>query len=503
MALRKVALCSVWDKTGLEKFCQDLLERGWTIMASGGTAAHIRRGGVDVVDVSEYAGSPEVLGGRVKTLHPAIHAGILARRCAADRLELQNQGWMQIDMVVANLYPFQEVVSDPSATIEMAIESIDVGGVALMRAAAKNYDRCTVVPSPGDYDIIVENIDNNSLSVDIRKELAVKAFRLTSEYDRTIFDYLEEDETIEIRGHHIGKLGYGENPHQKACLYSWRKGNGPLGGRVLNDKALSYNNVLDMDNAVRVLTSYNEPTAVVMKHNAPCGIASRHNVAEAVREAIACDSISAYGGVIAVNRILDVEVAKVLKELFVECIVAPGYEQKALKLLEMKSKCRLLELSSLGDIKDDHEIRSVIGGMLVQSVDNDVTPYDEMKIVSTRHPGDKEKQDLLFAWKACKHVKSNAIVLAKQLTTTGIGGGQPSRVQSVEIAIRSAGANANGSVMASDAFFPFPDGVDAAGKAGITAVIQPGGSIRDGEVLDVVNQRGMAMIHTGKRHFKH
>ena len=503
MKNKKVALCSVWNKTGLDKFCSNLSERGWMLVATGGTAAHIQDCGVEVVEVSEYTGSPEVLGGRVKTLHPALHAGILARRSASDLRELRYQGWFQIDMVIANLYPFEDVISDASATIEMAIESIDIGGVALLRAAAKNFDRCTVVSGPEDYQMVIDSIDNKGLSAQMRKQLALKAFRRTSQYDRAISDYISDDESFEIRGHHLAQLGYGENPHQHASLYSLGKFSGPLGGRVLDDKDVSYNNVLDMDNSIRVLRSYSDTTAVVMKHNAPCGIASGESVAHAVRAAIACDPVSAFGSVIGVNGKLDIETANELKGLYVECVVATHYEKGALELLRKKGKCRLLEVPKLDEVHDTHEIRSVGGGFLVQTADSAVTPYNEMKIVSARHPTDNEQEDLLFAWTACKHVKSNAIVLANGLCTTGIGGGQPSRVQSVEIAIRSAGGKAKGSVMGSDAFFPFPDGVELAANAGISAVIQPGGSIRDDQVVDAANKHGMAMVFTGKRHFKH
>ena len=499
----KVALCSVWDKVGLDKFCRQLSERGWKLMASGGTASHIRECGVDVIEVSDYTRTPEVIGGRVKTLHPAIHAGILARDSSADRNELKSKGWHEIDMVIVNLYPFRDVIADPLSTIEIAIENIDIGGVALLRAAGKNYHRCTVVSDPEDYDVIIDCLDSNGIDMDVRKKLALKAFGCTSQYDSAIASYLGDGEIFDLRGYHSAQLGYGENPHQDGTLYSWHRGGNVLGGRVHDGKEVSYNNVLDMNNTIGVLRSYKDVTAVIMKHNAPCGIATRGNVYEAIRDAIACDPVSAFGSVVGVNRVIDIDGANSIKDLFVECVVAPGFEKGALDILRKKKKCRLLEVADLYGRQEIHEVRSVTGGLLVQSVDAEDMKEDEIDTVSSRMPTETELENLIFAWTACKHVKSNAIVLANRMATAGIGGGQPSRVQSVEIAIRTAGQTASGSVMASDAFFPFPDGIELAAKYGITAVIQPGGSIRDNQVVDAVNSHNMAMVFTGKRHFKH
>ena len=503
MTRDKVALCSVWDKVGLDIFCKQLSERGWKLMASGGTASHIRDCGVDVIEVSDYTRSPEVIGGRVKTLHPAIHAGILARNCSADRNELKSNGWYEIDMVIANLYPFEDVISEPLSTIEKTIDNIDIGGVTLLRAAGKNYHRCTVVSDPEDYGVIIDFLDRSGVDIEIRKRLALKAFDCTSQYDSVIARHLSKGEIFDLRGYHNAELDYGENPHQEAAFYSWQRGDGVLGGRVHDGKEVSYNNVLDMDNAIRVMRSYKDVTAVVMKHNSPCGIATRQDVYQAVNDAIACDTVSAFGSVVGVNRVIDIETANLLKGLFVECVVAPGFENGALEIFRKKKNCKLLEVTDLYGSELRKEVRSVTGGLLVQSVDVGGMKQSEIDTVSNRRPTQAEFRNLVFAWTACKHVKSNAIVLANGLATTGIGGGQPSRVQSVEIAISTAGQTATGSVMASDAFFPFADGIELAAKAGITAVIQPGGSIRDNEVIDAVNEYSMTMVFTGKRHFKH
>jgi phosphoribosylaminoimidazolecarboxamide formyltransferase/IMP cyclohydrolase len=499
----KVALCSVSDKSGLDKLCQSLTNIGWKLLASGGTASYIRDCGHDVIEVSDYTGSPEVMGGRVKTLHPAIHAGILARDNASDCNELETNGWYLIDMVIVNLYRFQDVVADPQATLESAVENIDIGGVALLRAGAKNFQRCTIVSSPDDYDLVIDRITNDKLDIEIRKSLAIKAFNCSSEYDRAIFNYMNYDETYDARAYHVDKLGYGENPHQKGALYSWNNGGGPLDGKVHDGKAISYNNVLDMDNAVRVLRTYKDTTAVIMKHNAPCGIATRKNIVAAINDAIECDPTSAFGSVVGVNRTIDVDAANTLKGLFVECVVAPGYHPKALNILRRKKKCRVLEVPNLYKIDELEEIRSVTGGLLVQTTDMVDLDKSELEVVSYRTPTDNEVCDLIFAWNACKHVKSNAIVMARNLVTTGIGGGQPNRVQSVEIALRAAGGKAKGSVMASDAFFPFADGVEKATVSGITAIIQPGGSIRDEQVIEAANRSNIAMVFTGRRHFRH
>jgi phosphoribosylaminoimidazolecarboxamide formyltransferase/IMP cyclohydrolase len=341
------------------------------------------------------------------------------------------------------------------------------------------------------------------LDIETRKSLAVKAFDCSSEYDKAIFNYIKCDETYDARAYHVAKLGYGENPHQKGALYSWSNGGGPLGGKVHDGKAISYNNVLDMDNAVRVLRTYMDTTAVIMKHNAPCGIATRKSIVAAINDAIACDRTSAFGSVVGVNRTIDVDGANALKGLFVECIVALGYHPEALEILREKKKCRLLEVPNLYKTDKLEEIRSVTGGLLMQTTDMVELDESELQVVSDRPPTANEVCDLIFAWNACRYVKSNAIVLARDLVTTGIGGGQPNRVQSVEIAIRAAGARAQGSVMASDAFFPFADGVEKAAVSGITAIVQPGGSIRDEEVIEAANMSNVTMVFTGRRHFRH
>ncbi|MGQ9500887.1 MAG: bifunctional phosphoribosylaminoimidazolecarboxamide formyltransferase/IMP cyclohydrolase [Anaerolineae bacterium] len=506
------ALISVSNKSGLVEFARELIALNWRLVASGGSARTLREAGLPVTEVAEVTGAPEMLGGRVKTLHPAIHAGILARDHAADRAELARHGIPPIDMVVCNLYPFRETVARPDVSLEEAVEQIDIGGVALLRAAAKNFDRVTVLCDPQDYALVLEELRAAGTTSPLtRRRLALKAFRHTRDYDSAIVTYLErqfETQTeaplpsrLELSLPLAQAMRYGENPHQSAAFYA-TEGGGPLGGELVQGKPLSYNNVLDLDAAWRAACSFEAPTVVIVKHLSPCGIASAEHLPHAFRAALASDPVSAFGGVIAVNRPFDLDTAEALGDLFVEAIAAPAFTSAArAHLAAHKPNCRLLQIAHAATGR--WELRSVAGGVLLQSVDCGDPPDTVWRTVTRRAPGEREMEALRMAWKACQHVKSNAIVLVRDNATVGIGGGLPSRVDAVRLAVAKAGERARGAVMASDAFFPFPDGVEVAAQSGVTAVIQPGGSVRDEEVIATADRLGVAMVFTGVRHFRH
>ncbi len=499
------ALFSVSDKTGLvEDLARPLLDLGWTFLASGGTAKTLRDAGIPVVEVADYTGSPEILGGRVKTLHPAIHGGLLARATDEDALDLAKIGAEAIDLVAVNLYPFQETIANENVSIEEAIEQIDIGGVALLRAAAKNYQRVTVLCAVEDYKQAAEELTaTGEISLASRKKLAAKAFAHTAEYDGAITDYLTGGESAHMQLHKVQTLRYGENPHQAAVLYGYSPEIGPLGGSLLPGKPLSYNNILDIDAAWRAANSFDKPTVCIVKHLSPCGLASADSLGEAYPAALASDPVSAFGSVIATNRPFDAEIASQLGNLFVECIAAPAFSEEALAILTKKKNLRLLELPA--EIQHPYgELRSVVNGVLSQTVDTGDPGEATWEVVTERAPSAAEQASLKFAWQACQHVKSNAIVFVKGEATIGVGGGQPNRVDCVHIAAQRAGeANVPGAVMASDAFFPYPDSLEAAAKYGITAIVQPGGSVRDQESIDAANKHGIAMVFTGVRHFRH
>lgn len=497
-----VALLSVSDKTGLVEFAEGLRGLGWSLIASGGTARKLRENNIEVTEISDFTGSPEVLGGRVKTLHPAVHAGLLARATSADYDEIRTHGWGYIDLVVVNLYPFEKTVAQPDVTLADAIENIDIGGVTLIRAAAKNFERVTLACDPGDYLTILYELKAGSVSLETRRSMALKGFALTARYDQAINSYLVGGELLSIQAYPIQPLRYGENPHQTAEVYGNQPGAGPLGGRLLQGKPLSYNNLLDLDAAWRAVVSFEEPTICIVKHLSPCGIASAFALHDAYTAALASDPVSAFGGVIASNQPVDSTTAESIGNLFVECIIAPGFTDKARTLLTRKKNCRLLEMPDLV-IEPAFELRSINRGLLKQTIDRGDPIEAEWQVVSAREPSKEEWEALRFGWKAVQHVKSNAIVFAKAKATIGIGGGQPNRVDSVRIAAQRAGEKASGAVMASDAFFPFPDSIETAAEHGVTAVIHPGGSRRDDESLAAANAAGMAMVITGVRHFRH
>ncbi len=509
----KRALLSVSDKTGLVDFARGLAHLGVELVSTGGTARALRAAGLTVRAVEEVTGFPEILDGRVKTLHPAIHGGILARREPAHLDQLGALSISPIDLVAVNLYPFGQTVARPGVTLAEAVEQIDIGGAALLRAAAKNFAAVTVLCDPADYpQVLAELRHRGEVSLATRQRLALKAFRHTAGYDAAIADYLagqfETDEPFPsellLRLWRVQTLRYGENPHQQAALYGLAPDGTPLGGQLLQGKPLSYNNILDLDAAWRAVGDFSAPTVVIVKHNNPCGVASAQSLAEAFPLALAGDPVSAFGSVIAVNHLFDEATARALGDLFVEAIAAPGFTPAARDVLAARPNCRLLEIPTVGAGLAPAltwELRGVQAGVLVQ--EPDALDEKEWRVVTTREPTAEEREGLEFAWRVVKHVKSNAIVLARGQATVGVGAGQMSRVDAVRLAVTKAGDRAAGSVLASDAFFPFPDGVEEAARAGVTAVAQPGGSVRDEQVVAAAEAAGLAMVFTGRRHFRH
>ena len=515
------ALISVFDKTGILEFARALHQAGVGLVSTGGTHRTLSQdGGLPVQQVSELTGSPEILEGRVKTLHPRIHGGLLARRDSPDHMEeLKIQGIEPIDLVVVNLYPFVETVSNPSVTLEEALENIDIGGPTMLRAAAKNFPDVTVVVDPNDYPWVLERMSNSGLSVEDRRHLAHKAFSHVSTYDAAVAQYLcrEPDDvadsgsndstpqelTLSFRRQQ--ELRYGENPHQSAGLYV--RATGTAGGIAnatqLHGKELSYNNLLDADVAWRAVSDFQESAAVVIKHTNPCGLACHTDQAEAYRRAHSGDPVSAFGGIVGFNRPLSAAAAQKMGGVFYEVVVAPSYEPEALEVLTKKRNLRILAVPPSEEGDDPYDLRPLSGGLLVQSRDVIEEDPASWRAVTERQPTPEELEDLAFAWRAGKHIKSNAIVLAKNRTLLGMGAGQPNRVNSVHLALRAAGENAGGSVLASDAFFPFPDNIELAAEGAITAIVQPGGSIRDEEVIQAADKHQIAMVFTGVRHFKH
>jgi phosphoribosylaminoimidazolecarboxamide formyltransferase/IMP cyclohydrolase len=521
----KRTLISVFDKTGIAEFARELSALGIEIVSTGGTAKLLRDAGITVRDVAELTGWPEMLGGRVKTLHPKVHGGILYQRAKAeDRKQVEEHGIGAIDLVVVNLYPFSETAAKPGVTAADLIENIDIGGPAMVRSAAKNFQSVGVVTDPADYRAIAEELrEKRELSLATRLILARKAYARTARYDGEIATELErlsvengdvrigELETLPERIHialeRRQTTRYGENPHQSAALYIpvGQPAAGLAGAKQLQGKELSYNNLVDLDAAWALARELDRAGVAIVKHNNPCGAAEQDNLREAYLKALECDPVSAFGGVMAFNRTIDAATAEEVAKLFVECIVAPGFEPAALEKFAAKKNLRLLEMPPK-EVPDELGIKRISGGVLVQEPDHHELKPSDLKVVTERAPSDSEIRSLLFGWKVCKHVKSNAIVFARKGQTVGIGAGQMSRVDSVKIAVikaATAGLSLKGSVVASDAFFPFPDGVDEAGKAGATAVIQPGGSVRDADVIAAANKLGMAMVFSGVRHFRH
>ena len=523
MAIER-ALVSVYEKTGIVEFARALAQAGVEVVSTGGTAKLLRESGVKVREVSELTGWPEMLGGRVKTLHPKVHGGILFRRNRPDdRDETHKQGISAIDLVVVNLYPFEATAARKDISAEDLIENIDIGGPAMVRSAAKNFESVAVVTDPSDYaGLLAEFGERRDWSLKTRLSLARKAFAMTARYDSLIATELERLQApdgsvilsqrpdfpaqlhLELSRH--ASLRYGENPHQKSAVYipSGAPASGLAGARQLQGKELSYNNLVDLDAAWSMAQEFAEPACAIVKHNNPCGTAEQETLAEAYRQALACDPVSAFGSVMAFNRKMDRETAEEVAKLFVECIVAPGYDPAAREALAGKKNLRLMEMESGSEGRALlWDLKRISGGVLVQDPDTRTISESEIKVVTKRQPSQDELRDLLFGWKVAKHVKSNAIVFARGGRTLGIGAGQMSRVDSVKIAVMKAQQSLNDSAVASDAFFPFPDGVEEAARAGAATVIQPGGSVRDADVIAAADRLGMAMVFTGVRHFRH
>ena len=510
------ALFSVSDKTGLVSFAKKLHDAGTELVASGGTAAQLADAGLPVMPVEVLTGFPELLGGRVKTLHPAVHGGILARRTKDHLEELAEHGLLPIDLVVVNLYPFEETVAEPGVSLAEAVEQIDIGGVALLRAAAKNFESVAVICEPNDYDSVAQAVAGGGLEVETRRALALKAFRHTAAYDAAISNFLasrqpeKDDEPqdtatlpaqVQLDLERVQVMRYGENPHQQGALY--RYSNASAAFEQLHGQEMSYNNWLDLDGSWQAAQDFDSPTVAIIKHSNPCGLASAETLANAYENALASDPVSAFGSIISVNRRLDGATAERMAKLFIEIVAAPSYDDEALSILQRKKNLRILRAA--GTVPSQLSIRTVYGGALVQEPDNsrdDLEPVN-WQIVTRNRPDASQLEDLAFAWRVSRHVKSNAIVYARDRATVGVGAGQMSRVDSVMLAGHKAGDKARGAVMASDAFFPFADGIEAAAAHGVAAVVQPGGSIRDEEVIESCDRLGLVMAFTGTRHFRH
>ena len=507
------ALLSVSNKEGLVPLAQGLVGAGYQLISSGGTAAALQAAGLPVTKVADHTQAPEILGGRVKTLHPRIHGGILARRAeASHQADLMAQGIVPIDVVVVNLYPFRETVADPAVEFDTAIENIDIGGPAMLRAAAKNHADVVVLTSPNQYDAFLEALASSALSLELRRCLALEAFQHTASYDAAISAWLAgrlgEELPLRLELPARQSLRYGENPHQQARWYSEPKA-GWGAAEQLQGKELSYNNLIDLDAALATVREFGygpaaEPAAVVVKHTNPCGVATGSDAAAALARALDADRLSAFGGIVALNNPVDLAAAELLSSLFLECVVAPGFDGPARDRLAARANLRLLELApeAIPQASRRH-LRSLLGGVLEQELDDQPVQESGWQVVSERQPSPQELVDLRFAWKLVRHVRSNAITVAKGGQSLGIGAGQMNRVGSARLALDAAGDRARGAVLASDGFFPFDDTVRLAAGQGITALIQPGGSMRDGDSIAACNALGVAMVMTGHRHFLH
>ena len=536
--MRKIlrALVSVYDKTNLLEIANALAQHGVEILSTGGTARHLRDAGIEILDVSDYTGFPEMLDGRVKTLHPKIHGGLLADRDnPAHNAQTEAHGINSIDMVICNLYPFEATIAKPDVTLPEAIENIDIGGPTMIRAAAKNYRHVAVLTQSSQYPQIIADLNANDgcLSEERRFELAKVAFAHTAHYDTAIAAYLTNDASPLIRGDRgVDKaedpepdefdtdltlrfkkertLRYGENPHQRAAFYKTEAGPGACAAwaNQLSGQPLSFNNLLDLEAALEIVKDFKTPACAIIKHNNPCGLATAENLQDAFANALECDRTSAFGSIVGLNRKVTIQTANIIREaanagVKIDAIIAPSYTEKALRALSRVKRRPILEAGSLSATEPVLQIRNITGGVLVQDPDIHDLDVSDLEVATSRAPTETEIKSLLFAWKACKHVKSNCILLANDTQSVGIGAGQMSRVDAAIIAIRKAGEKAKGAVLASDAYFPFPDGVEIAGEAGISAIIQPGGSVNDAPVIETADAYGMAMVLTGVRHFRH
>ncbi len=510
------ALVSVFDKTGIVDLARTLAGIGFELVSTGGSAKMLLDAGLNVTPVEQVTGFPEILNGRVKTLHPAIHGGLLARMDVPEHVDtLLEHGIVPIDLLVSNLYPFEHAVRDSSLDTRQKIEQIDIGGPAMVRAAAKNYASVVVVTDPADYGQVGEWLAGNGVDLRERRELAAKAFGHVSTYDALVAEFLRDGDPsfpdeLAVGLRKSGDLRYGENPQQAAAVYSLLAigppSNGLLNATQLHGKELSFNNLLDADAAWQASSISSEPTVSIVKHTVPCGLATRATIEAAFTHALEGDTVSAFGGIVSLNRPVEEATARLLAGVFFEVVIAPGFTQDALGILTKKKNLRLLQLDppSPGPVTGQRrDYRPITGGMLVQSADDEVDDVGTWRVVTDNAPSGTQMRDLEFAWKAARLVKSNAIVMVRDAAIVGLGAGQPNRLESVAIAVRKSGEKTKGAALASDAFFPFADGVEAAITAGITSIVQPGGSVRDNEVIRVANRAGIAMVFTGVRHFRH
>ncbi|NCR26372.1 MAG: bifunctional phosphoribosylaminoimidazolecarboxamide formyltransferase/IMP cyclohydrolase [Microcystis aeruginosa G11-09] len=509
----RLALISVTDKTGIVDFARQLTEEfDFEIISSGGTAKTLQSAGIPVIKVGEYTGSPEILGGRVKTLHPRIHGGILARRdWESDLAEMEANQIRPFDLVVVNLYPFEQTIANPDVTTAQAIEQIDIGGPAMLRASAKNFAHLTVISNPKYYEQYLSQLrqNNGEISLEFRQKMAGETFALTNAYDGAIAAYFAslngETTRFNLAGNALQTLRYGENPHQSASWYSsGTTAHGWAKATLLQGKELSYNNLVDLEAARRLIAEFGpeEPAAAILKHTNPCGVAIGDSLVEAYTKAFNADATSAFGGIVALNQAIDEATAKELTKTFLECVVAPDCSPVARDILAKKSKVRILLLPDLST-GEKQTVKVIAGGFLVQAADDVVETPDEWRVVTEKQPTPAQLAELLFAWKVSKHVKSNAIVVTKNQTTLGVGAGQMNRVGSVKIALEQAGEAAKGGYLASDGFFPFDDSVCTAAQFGIEAIVQPGGSLKDQDSIKAANELGLIMVLTGIRHFLH
>ena len=505
------ALISVYDRTGAVEFAGKLIEAGFEIISTGGTRGELTAAGLPVTLLSDVTGFPEVLDGRVKTLHPVIHAGILARRDLESHVaELSERGIDGIDVVVGNLYPFVETIRKPGVTLEDALENIDIGGPTMIRAAAKNYPSVIVIVDPNDYGWVGERIRQaNSLTLEERKGLALKAFRHVAQYDAAVSRYLSDGDVVSgseftVGFEKIADMRYGENPHQKGSVYRDPLGSGGIvNAERLHGIEMSFTNYLDAEAAWSAVTDFSDAAACIVKHLNPCGLSVHDDQPTAYRRALEGDPVSAYGGIVAYNRTLTAETARAMRGVLYHVIVAPDYEPEALDILKRRKETRILKVNATGGDLSGFDLRLVSGGALLQTADAIEEDPASWQVVTEREPTERELADLAFAWRVCKHIKSNAIVLGKDNTLVGMGTGQPNRVTSIRLAIETAGDKVTGSALASDAFMPFADNIEAAAQAGVASIAQPGGSMRDDEVIEAANREGMTMVFTGIRHLRH
>jgi phosphoribosylaminoimidazolecarboxamide formyltransferase / IMP cyclohydrolase len=506
--MARLALLSVSNKTGLIDLARSLVEEfDFDLISSGGTAQALKDAGLPVTKVADYTGSPEILGGRVKTLHPRIHGGILARRdVPQDITDLENNQIRPIDLVVVNLYPFEETIAKPGVTLSQAVEQIDIGGPAMLRASSKNFAHLAVLCDPAQYDEYLQELRHHFgvASLEFRQKAALKGFSHTASYDQAIASYLSEAQQYNLSGTQLQSLRYGENPHQPAVWY--QTGATPTGWAAatkLQGKELSYNNLVDLEAARRIIAEFTDiPAATIIKHTNPCGTALGSTISEAYQKAFNADSTSAFGGIVALNRPIDAATASELTKTFLECVVAASCDAEAQEILAKKPNVRVLTLPDFSS-GPKNTVKAIAGGFLVQASDDVIADSSQWQIVTERQPTPDELAELLFAWKVCKHVKSNAIVITSDRTTLGVGAGQMNRVGSVKIALEQAQEKAKGAILASDGFFPFDDSVKTAAAAGITAIVQPGGSLRDKDSIKAANELGLLMVLTGVRHFLH